>query len=67
VAEKEVKYCEHVKAETARPYMRLSGQEYDLIVCWTCQNQAAPYVEKLNSIAGRLNDLTKMRSQGGQR
>ncbi len=58
---KEVRHCEHIQAQEARPYMRLSGPEYDLIVCWKCQNDSAPYLNKLSEITDRLKSLTGAR------
>ena len=56
---KPIRYCEHVQNESARPYVRLSGPKYDLIVCWNCQNSASPFLVEIDKLTARLRDALK--------
>ena len=60
---KKVDYCSHIKAGQARQYMRVSGRQYDLIICWKCQQESGQYLAQVQDLVSELNKLVQPEKQ----
>ena len=52
-----VRYCEHIRKGLMRPYARVVGPQYDLVICWKCQQDGGQYIAQVQDLITRLKKL----------
>lgn len=63
VMAKKVDYCSHIREGQARQYMRVSGPQYDLIICWKCQQESGQYLAQVQDLVSELKKLVQPEKQ----
>lgn len=60
---KKVDYCSHIREGQARQYMRVSGPQHDVIICWRCQQESGQYLAQVQDLVSQLNKLAQPEKQ----
>jgi hypothetical protein len=60
---KKVNYCSHIREGQARQYLRVSGPQYDVIICWKCQQDSGQYLAQVQDLVSELKKLVHPEKQ----
>ena len=57
MSKKQVRYCEHIRKGLMRSYARVTGPQYDLVICWKCQQEGGQFLAQAKDLITRLKQL----------
>jgi len=57
MSKKQVRYCEHIRKGWMRSYARVTGPQYDLVLCWKCQQEGGQFLTQIEDLITRLKQL----------
>ena len=57
MSKKQVRYCEHIRKGLMRSYARITGPQYDLVICWKCQQEGGQFLAQAKDLITRLKQL----------
>lgn len=57
MSKKPVRYCEHIRKGLMRSYARVIGSQYDLVICWKCQQEGGQFLAQAQDLMNRLKKL----------